>query len=55
VPFAAVFGITGSAGPDAHASWLTHRGIAREAARQALLPLLDVGAEFFASLDEQEE
>lgn len=54
VPFAAVFGISGTAGPDAHASWLTHRGVARESARQAILPLLDVGAEFFDGVEGEE-
>jgi futalosine hydrolase len=55
VPFAAVFGVTGVAGPDAHASWLTNRGIAREAARKAIMPLLDVGPEFFVDFGQSAE
>jgi nucleoside phosphorylase len=40
VPFVAVLGIVARAGPDAHTQWLTNRGLAREAARLAVRPLL---------------
>jgi purine-nucleoside phosphorylase len=41
VPFLAVLGIANDVGPDAHVQWLTHRDAARQAARDAIVPLLE--------------
>jgi nucleoside phosphorylase len=43
IPFIAVLGISNLVGPEAHAQWLTHRDAAQEAARAAVLPLLELG------------
>ena len=41
VPMVAVLGIANRVGPSAHAEWLTNRGAAQVAARDAARPLLD--------------
>ena len=41
VPFLAVLGIANDVGPEAHVQWLTHRDAARQAARDAIVPLLE--------------
>ena len=41
IPFVAVLGIANTVGADAHVQWLTNRDAAQQAAREAVLPLLD--------------
>jgi len=45
VPVVAVLGIANRVGPNAHAEWLTNRGAAQAAARQAVGPLLRAAAD----------